>query len=384
MSNRGKHRWRTRAETFFTSNLTPPNGRQIVIAVDQVNIRPGAIRILMKAAQQFVDKLSPLDQIAFVTFPEPGPRVGFTSDHLRIKLAMDSLIGHQDRPVIGLFNIGITEAIAIYDSRDQLMLTTVSERECRSFGSSLEQCQRDIINESSQIALRAREDAEQSLLGMRTMLEQLATVDGPKSLILISEGLAITNLNDLDPVVRLAARARVSLNVMLIDVPGGDITISRLPPSQNQDRQLFIRGLQNLATMTRGALYHVVGTGAGIFERLASEISAYYVLGVEQAPSDREGDRHRIDVQVGRRNVTIRSRQALVLSSPTQNRRSVGDSLREALSSPFAQSGLPLRVTTFAQQDPASGKVRMTIAADVDEPGAAAGVVHGRLHPRRP
>jgi hypothetical protein len=72
-------------------------------------------------------------------------------------------------------------------------------------------------------------------------------------------------------------------------------------------------GLQNLATMARGSLYHVAGTGETIFDRLASEISAYYLLGVEQKANDREGTRRRIDVEVGRRGAIIRSRQAFVL-----------------------------------------------------------------------
>ena len=80
-----------KSETFYTSNLTPPNGRQIIIAVDQINIRPGSLRPIMAAAQRFVDRLSPLDQIAFITYPEPGPRVSFTNDKLRLKLAMQGL-----------------------------------------------------------------------------------------------------------------------------------------------------------------------------------------------------------------------------------------------------------------------------------------------------
>ena len=32
-----------KTETFFTTNLTPPEGRQIVLAIDQVQVRPGAI-----------------------------------------------------------------------------------------------------------------------------------------------------------------------------------------------------------------------------------------------------------------------------------------------------------------------------------------------------
>jgi tetratricopeptide (TPR) repeat protein len=44
--------------------------------------------------------------------------------------------------------------------------------------------------------------------------------------------------------------------------------------------------------------------------------------------------------------------------------------LRDALGSPFPISGLPLRVTTYAQQDPGSEKVRLLIAAQVGEAGA--------------
>ena len=63
-----------KTETFYTSNLTPDNGRHIVIAVDQINISHGALQPIMAAAQRFLDRLSPLDQVAFIAYPEPGPR----------------------------------------------------------------------------------------------------------------------------------------------------------------------------------------------------------------------------------------------------------------------------------------------------------------------
>src|SRR6185369_141900 len=110
-----------------------------------------------------------------------------------------------------------------------------------------------------------------------------------------------------------------------------------------------------------------------IFERLSSEISAYYLLGVEQRPKDGEGDRHRIDVEVRRRGVSIRSRQAFVLSPTANAPKSPNDSLRDVLFSPFAVSGLPLRVTTFAHHDPASDKVRLMVSAQVGQPGADKG-----------
>jgi VWFA-related protein len=363
-----------KSETFYTSNLTPPNGRQIVIAVDQMHIRPGSIRPIMAAASRFLDKLSPLDQVAFIVFPEPGPRVNFTSDKLRLRLAMQGLIGQQPRAIAGQHNIGVTEALAISNRRDQLVLASVAIRECRSSDPMQRaQCERDIVTEAGEISRRLREETDESVAGLALILRQLTTVDGHKSLILLSEGLALEDQNELRRLVGLAGAARTSINVMALDLQRGDVTVGETPPTETQDRRIQMQGLEGLATMSMGSLFYVAGTGDPIFERLSSEISAYYLLGVEQRPKDREGDRHRIDVDVRRRGVSIRSRQAFVLSPTANAPKSANDSLRDALVSPFAVSGLPLRVTTFAHHDTASDKVRLMVSAEVGQPGAPKG-----------
>ena len=361
-----------KSETFYTSNLTPPNGRSIVIAVDQTSIRPGSLRPIMAAAAKFLDQLSPLDQVAFMTFPEPGPRVGFTRDKLRLRRAMEGLIGQQ-APVTraGQFNIGDFEAVAIEKRRDQLVLRAVMQRECHTVDPArLAQCEKDVVNEASQIVRRLREDSDQSLRGLQNIVERLGFIDGGKSLILISQGLVVDDSSELRGIVQAAGAARTAINVMLVDLNRGDITISERPPSEAQDRRMQTDGLEALATMSRGSLFHIAGTGEPIFDRLASETSAYYVLGVEQRPTDARGDRHRIDVEVRRRDVTVRSRQAFVLSPSFAKRGSPQDHLRDALVSPFGVSGVPVRVTTFAQQDPGSEKVRLTISAQIGQPGA--------------
>ena len=205
------------------------------------------------------------------------------------------------------------------------------------------------------------------------ILRQLTTVDGHKSLILLSEGLALDDQNELRRLVSLAGAARTSINVMALDLQRGDVTIGEQPPTETQDRRIQMQGLEGLASMSLGSLFYVAGTGDPIFERLSSEISAYYLLGVEQRPKDREGDRHRIDVDVRRRGVSIRSRQAFVLSPTANAPKSANDSLRDVLFSPFAVSGLPLRVTTFAHHDPGSDKVRLLVSAQVGQPGTPKG-----------
>src|SRR5205085_2578643 len=110
----------------------------------------------------------------------------------------------------------------------------------------------------------------------------------------------------------------------------------QLAATAEADRRRQTSGLQNIAAASRGGVYHAVGTAEGVFERLLLEMSAYYVLGVEQRPGDTDDRRHRVDVEVQRRGVTIRSPQAFALSAASRPKRSPEDNLQSALTSPFA------------------------------------------------
>ena len=360
-------------ETLYTTNIRQPEGRMIMIAVDQMNIRPGAARPILESAARFLDKLNPADRVAFVSYPEPGVVVDFTSDRQRLRLAMQKVIGTQSR-FVGRRNIGLVEAIDIAQKGDDRRMQEVTNRECRGLlDMALEQCMRDIVDESNSILWTTRRDTEASLRGLRQWLQHLGETEGQKTIILLSEGLVTDSPSDLEDVVRTAMRGRVAVNVLLMDVPRSDATQGPLPPTFTEDRELEIRGLNDLASLSRGSIFQVVGTADRAFERLASEISAYYLLSVEQSPSDRDGRNHRIDVSVQRRGVTLRSRQAFVLD-PTGGRKKPEDSLVDSLRSPLAVAGVPLRLTTFIYQDPkANGKVRVVMAADVGQAGTPAG-----------
>ena len=366
-----------KTQSFYTSNLTPPNGRRIVLAVDQVRIGPFSLRPVLDAASRFLDRLSPLDQVSLVAYPEPGPRVDFTNDKVRLRRALQGLVGHPQRSTTRRHNIAVSEALAIVERRDRFVYAAVVERECRASREERDnaRCLQEIDLESEEVVREVREDADHSLRGLRQLLQQLTLVEGPKLLILLSEGFLADDV-DLRSIVTLAGEARTAINVLVVDLRQTDVTLPNRPPSESADRRLNVQTLEGLAGMSRGSLFRIAGTGEPVFDRLASEISAYYILGVEQRPVDSIGDRHRIDVEVRRRDVTIRSRQAFVLSPARLARRARETpeaALRDVLGSPFAVSGLPLRVTTFAQQDPKSDKVQLVVAAQVGEAGAKPG-----------
>jgi VWFA-related protein len=366
-----------KTQGFYSSNLAPPNGRRIVLAIDQVYIGPGALRPVLDAASRFLDRLTPLDQVSLVAYPEPGVRVDFTNDKVRLRRALQTLVGHAQRSTTRRYTIAVNEALAIVERQDRFVYNAVVERECRVARDDRDnaRCLEAIDREATEVVREAREDAERSRNGLEHLLQQLAKVEGPKLMVLLSEGF-LSDEQEMRSLVAMAGEARTSINVMVVDLRQTDVTQRTRRPNESGDRRLNQQTLEGMATMSRGSLFRIAGTGEAVFERLASEISAYYILGVEQRPKDSAGDRHRIDVEVKRRDVTIRSRQAFVLSPARladRARKSPETALREALSSPFAVQGLPVRATTFAQQDPGSDKVQLVVAAQIGEAGAQPG-----------
>ena len=244
-------------ETLYTTNLRPSNGRQIVLAVDQLGIRFGAARPLLTSAAKFLDRLSPADRVALVAYPEPGVQVAFTSDRLRLKRAMELIVGRQRRSLRTL-NIGMSEALAIGERNNGQIFEDVVRRECpppTSIG--YDPCKEQVANQSAEMARDARQSSLDSLRGLRDLLRGLSVFEGPKMLILMSELLIVGNQQDLDEVINAAALARVTINVLLMDVSRSDVTIRELGPTMTQDRNLEVFWSRGSRSRLQGlALHH--------------------------------------------------------------------------------------------------------------------------------
>jgi hypothetical protein len=237
---------------------------------------------------------------------------------------------------------------------------------------ALIRCRQDIYNESLRVAAQARLDADIAMRALERLLRSLAALEGPKSMILFSAGLVNDNPLLLDEVGRLAAAARTSINVIAVDREREQV-IMNMPNGQSAlslvDRSYELQGLEVIADRTGGGLFRGVASGEGIFERLESELSAWYLVAVERQPGDPE--RQRIDVGIKRRGVTLRSNRTVVTAPATAG--SQDEMLSEALSSPFAIPEIPLRVSTFTQRDSEPGTYRVRLAAQVGQPGDRAG-----------
>jgi VWFA-related protein len=356
----------------FSTNENGVGGRLIVIGVDEPNIRFGGAMAIAKAANAFIDRLSPSDRIAVAGFGTGAPATVFTADRARVKAAIGRMVGQKQagRAIATDYNISLTEAMAIERS-DQMMLQMVQARECApgQIGNSigaLELCRQNVELQAKQQAQDSKQEGDQTLNGLRALFTGLRSIEGPKTLILISEGFVLSDPGLTIELGSLAAAARTSIYALRLDTPLFDASAAHAPVDAFGDRQTQSAGLETLAGAARGALFNVTGTGTALFERIESELAGYYLLGVESDPKDRDGKPHPIRVDVPRRGAIVRSRRQ-ILNTPADARlgRSPHQAVASALASPLLMSALPLRVASFALQGPEPGKVQMLVHADI-------------------
>ena len=375
------------AATPTPSSTFSARGRRIVIAVDQQNIRPGAITPLLAAASRFVDRLTPRDQMAFITLPDLGPNVDFTTDKARLRAAMQGLVGQPSQIGTLEYSMGLSEAFILHeregpqipsverpDRPDPPVMAAMMERNCTATDAQgRDICRRAYLQQADRMVQMARREATISTRAIESLITALASVEGPKSLVLISTGLLINDQSEIEALIRTAEGSRTSVYVLAVppdleDAPL-DRKVSTQGPTTSEDRRLRTEGLT--AISTPGGLYNVVGTGDAVFDRLGSELAAYYLLGVESRPGDESRPRQKVSVEARR---GVRTRASLAFSSapappPVVPRlRSIEDVLRDALASPSALSELSLSVATLVQRDVKGGKVRVTMAAQVVQP----------------
>ena len=101
-------------DALVATNAASQNARRIVVAVDQTLITPGMLTPLLRTAGEFVNRLMPADYAAFIGFPEPGPRVDFTTDKALVHKAMQTIsIGQAPKVTASQFDTSLWEAFNI-------------------------------------------------------------------------------------------------------------------------------------------------------------------------------------------------------------------------------------------------------------------------------
>jgi len=365
-----------------SSNESVSDSRLVLLAVDQSNIRRLEGRLALRAAERFLDSLSPSDRAAVVSVNYAGD-IEFTKDRVAAKRKLATLTGEAVPALIQPdYNLGLAEALLIADG-NKARLDVAVRREC---GTSLgrvnadssparaaetavgrDPCPTQLEQEARMTAQQVRTEASLSLSSLMAIIARLGTIDGPKTVALLSEGLvAEPQLVDLTLLGAAAQEARVTIYVLQLEQPLMDITTELMSPTLLEDIQLRESGLARLAGSSRGALFRLAGSDPAPFERILRELSGYYLLAFEATETDRNGKPHRINVSVNRGGATLRAREAFRYESASWARRLTEERMVELLRSSAVAAELPLRASSYSFFDPESGKVRVEISAETE------------------
>ena len=295
----------------------PIRGRDVLIVIDEDSLETGDGLLAKRAATGFLDKLGPVDRVGFATLPRLRSNLTLSPDRDETKRAIARWVPGPRTDPPGTYWIGVSEALEI-DSNDSLTTQKVVARECLPprdpRGSPSQNCAREVIQEARQLARRVRTRGTLSLDGLRTLGRGLRQIDGPKTIVLISGGQLPPESNSSFAALEgeLAA-AQVTLYTLYFEKSPYSAQRTMSSPSLMEDDRVEADGIANVTSAAGGTLLNVIGTVEPYFERVATELSASYLLGIEVMPADRDGKPHRVSVKVSRPDLDVRARKQYVI-----------------------------------------------------------------------
>lgn len=363
--------------SHFSSNQGAGDGRIVVVAVDQAHIRRLEGRPALAAASRFIAGLPSIDRIGVVGLPS-SLTVTLTRDRAAVRSQLSSLIGNGDS-LSGQFNLGISEALEIADG-GRARLADAVLRECGraltdyvntaraadDAGSGRDSCPEQLEQESRGMAQHAHMQARISLAALEALIVRLKELPGPKTIVLLSEGMIVDPRRlDVSKLAAEAQAARVTIYALALEMPLFDATQARVAPTATRDRQLREDGIEQVAGAARGAVFRLIGDDPSPFARISRELSGHYLLAFEAAESDRDARPHRIRVALTRGGHQIRARTRF--SVPASAPPARGAQLSGLLRTLAPASELPLRVATYTYAEPARRALRVVISAEAGD-----------------
>ena len=334
-------------------------GRVIMFAVDRDSIRSGGEKAILNTAAAMMSSFSPADAIGVIGLPVGG--IDPTRDHAAAAAAIGLMTG--TRPSVHWRRRLSWEEAAAYEKGDRDVISRAVERECAR---SDPQCSSELRVQAQEMLLMGRGQAQTVLTRLGDVLDKLADVRAPKTLVLFSGGIPfdVDLLSRYRDLATKAARARVAIFIVHVDQAGFDASDRTSVETVFGGRE-YTTGLGNIAASTGGVIASGVGTAAGALEHIVSDINYFYQLGVEAQPTDGDGRAHRVKVEVTRPKASVRAPAEIAAARRSTD--TTVEAVTRALAQPTDIAEIPFEVATYVTHADEPGKVRVIVAATVPE-----------------
>lgn len=324
----------TRLPPPYGTNDSVVVGRHLILLVDQESFPAGSQQLLTDAVEGLLPQLTSADQTMVVALPYGGVKVPFTSDIMRIRLAMG--------------------AVSSQGSRSE----TGSQLACRTarFLESLEGYFQQQAGRGSPLTV------VMFTAGMAAPRRDNAMARGP--------GMCELQVDLFRRVGKVASAARA--NVFLLQPAdigmAGGIVRENIAGVGSGGSDNPLEGIEAFAGVTGAARLSLDATGTASLLRVARETSAYYEAELEPAPGEVFGRSRPLGVKVTRRGITVRARPEITLTETLRpgTRLAVSDLL--GATEPLTD--VRLRVGGFSVRE-GEGRLRVGVLVEPVDPAAS-------------
>jgi VWFA-related protein len=326
-------------------------GRTFIIAIDAGSFRTLDSHLAVLAAQRFIDGLPAADEVGVFTLPF-GPSLAPTADHAAAWFTVGSVVGRRMdiRNTFEFTPAEVIDILAAADTKPRFQLAEEVRRNRPRFGTQVgaddqgvsdqviaKHCESEsdatcldrVLSEATAYAFGLESNALMSIAGLEDLLTLLRKYPGRKTVLLLSGGMPLSDRNSSSPSVgnalkkmgEQAAYANATVHAIYFD---GNLAAElsaesrRGHISSTRSQGIDTRAIGEFAAPSGGLLLtSQTGAGESAVDRLLTETSTSYVLGVEPDERDRDGRPHRIQVKVKQQGVKVRSRQLVLVPRAT-------------------------------------------------------------------
>jgi VWFA-related protein len=277
--------------------------RMILVVVDETSFPRGSEKTVVQAADRLLDRFGAADHVALVTIPLPADSlsVSFGDDRSSIRDTLARIVG-RGAPANLLADANDARFDTLTAAAASYAAASASGAEAGTAARPMQESRLEAAPAKEPDSGPARDD--RTLDVATHLLAGLAVVPGPKTVILVTGGLADADRPaatafgpQLQAVEAAAVKSRSVFYV--VGLPG-------LGRSEGWG------DLEQLSLATGGSFIRAGRNVDQALDRVGLSLSGLYCLELEPAAADGDGKPHAIRVTVARPSVTVRVARRLV------------------------------------------------------------------------
>jgi VWFA-related protein len=279
--------------------------RTILIVIDETSFPRGAEKAVVSATDRLLDQFGPGDHVAVVTIPLPPDLLAltFADDRAAIRDTLAHVVGRGASADL-FADLGSVRPDAPVTDPTAAGAGATSGGEAGAAVKPVEDSRQEAaLAKGQEPDAAARRD--HPLDTATRLLAGLGVAPGPKTVILVTAGLADTDRLPAPPVRSYAQAAEAAATAARAAIYVVGLPVGARATSWSE--------LDQLSAATGGNLIRAGRNTDQALDRIGLALSGFYRLELEPSAADHDGRPHTVKVSVARASVTVRAARRVAL-----------------------------------------------------------------------